>query len=202
MNRNTYSGSPAVKTACPNRNPKFPFRHSKTTRVNPQHLPKRAAKELCTPIGDLRRINLGRDIGPCCQHFHPRPTSFRRHNLTKTETSRCAPKPLCSDSIAHPPIAHFCQYPVLRALRVFRGEPRFPIRNPQSAIRNPQSAIRNPQSAIRTSIRNANISYWAPLSRRAREANPQSFSPRISAIIGKYRLSFFHRKQLKKLTNN
>jgi hypothetical protein len=141
--------------------------------VNPQHLPKRAAEELCTPTGTLCRTNLGRDA------FHPRPTPFRRDNLTKTETSGCAQKALSLKSpIAHLPIAHFCQCLVLSfALFVFFVVS--PVLN--SAIRNPQSAIRNPQSAIR---------------------NPQSFSPRISAIIRNYRLSIFHPKQLKKLTTN
>src|SRR5690348_9446826 len=129
MNRNTYSGSPAVKTACPNRDRKFPFRHSKTARVNPQHLPKRAAKELCTPTGTLCRAHLGRDA------FHPRPTPFRRDQINKARTflraqkalslkSPIFPSPQSSQSFAL--FAFFVVNPVLK-----------------SAIRNPQSAIRN-----------------------------------------------------------
>jgi hypothetical protein len=169
MNRSTFSGSPAVNSACPNRDRKISVQAFSKTTGEPPNPAQWAAEELCTPSGPLRRTNHGRDISPCCQHFHPRPTSFRRDNLTKTETSGCAHKAFSFKSpIAHPPIAHFCQSPVLRivlrVLRVFRGEPVF-----KSAIRNPQSAIRN----------------------------PQSFSPRISAIIGNYRLSIFHPKQLK-----
>src|SRR5690349_8982831 len=115
MNRNTYSGSPAAKTACPNRDPKFPFRHSKTARVDLETQPTRATEELCPPTGALCRTNLGRDISPCCQHFHPRPTSFRRDQINKARTL------LRAEKVLFPPIAHVCQSPVLRiVLRVLR----------------------------------------------------------------------------------
>jgi hypothetical protein len=143
MNRNTYSGSPAVKTACPNRGSKSPFRHSRRQRANLQNRPQWAPEELCTPTGPLRRTNPGWDIGPCCQHFHPRPTSFRCDQINKARTLIRAPKPLrleflraqkafsLQSPIAHGPFTHrpFWSRP---ALRVFRGEPRF--QKPQSAI--------------------------------------------------------------------
>jgi hypothetical protein len=135
MNQSTCFGSPAVNSACPNRDPKFPFRHSKTARVNLRPWPQWAAEELCTPSGALRPTKLGRDA------FHPRPTSFRRDQLSRTRKVLRAHEPLSLQL----PIAHFSQSPVfwivLRALRVLCGEPLFS--NPQSAIRNPQSAIRN-----------------------------------------------------------
>jgi hypothetical protein len=134
MNQSTCFGSPAINSACPNRDQKFPFRHSRRQRVNLQTRPTWAAEELCTLPGALRPTKLGRDA------FHPRPTSFRRDQINKARTLLSAPTLLCP------------------------GEPRFKIRNPhlnsqrehlllgtiieagsgsQSAIRNPQSAIRN-----------------------------------------------------------
>jgi hypothetical protein len=106
MNLSIISGSPAVNPACPNRNPKFPFRHSKTAGVNLLNRPQWAAEELCTPTGALRPTNLGRDA------FHPRPTSFRRGQINKARTFLRAEKVLFS-YIAHPPIAHFCPSSVL-----------------------------------------------------------------------------------------
>jgi hypothetical protein len=191
MNRNTYSGSPAVNAACPNRDRKFPFRHSRRQRVNLQTRPKWATEELCTPSGALRPTNPGRDA------FHPRPTSFRRDQINKARTLLRAHKAFSFKSpIAHPPIAHFCQssalglffaadpVPLSAIPATFHVAQSSVLSNPQSAIRNPQSAIRNPQSAIRNP-------QWFP-----------PFHPRISAIIGNYRLSIFHPKQLKKLTTN
>src|SRR4051812_42067291 len=115
MNRNTFSGSLAVETACPKiclaHAPRI-FRHSESSRVNLQTQPTQATEELCTPTGALRRTNPGRDISPCCQHFHPRPTSFRRDNLHKNRNIAMRTQTFIS-SITHSPIAHFCQPPVL-----------------------------------------------------------------------------------------
>src|SRR5690349_7106936 len=70
MNRNTYSGSPAVNSACPNRDPKFPFRHSKTARVNPLNWPQWAAGGLCTfPALQGRRSLLATSHSPLATNF-------------------------------------------------------------------------------------------------------------------------------------
>jgi hypothetical protein len=81
MNRNTYSGSPAAKTACPNRDPKFPFRHSKTARVNLRPLPQEAAEELCTSSALIRAViflllNAPLSVTPWLQPGVLRPQTF------------------------------------------------------------------------------------------------------------------------------
>jgi hypothetical protein len=108
MNLKNTSGSPTAPSACPNRVQDSLFRHSPTAPVNLQTEPTPATEELCTPPGALRRTNLGRDA------FHPRPTSFRRDQINKPRTFLRAHKAFSFKSpIAHPPIAHFCQPPVL-----------------------------------------------------------------------------------------
>jgi hypothetical protein len=56
MNRNTFSGSLAVETACPNRDQNLLFRHSKTARVNLRPWPQEAAEELCTFPSLIRAV--------------------------------------------------------------------------------------------------------------------------------------------------
>src|SRR4051812_21327785 len=119
MNQSTCFGSPAVNSACPNRDRKFPFRHSRRQRVNLQTRPTWAAEELCTPTSALRRPNLGRDA------FHPRPTSFRRDQNNKARTFLRAHKALSLKS----PI-----FPSPQSFALFVSFVVNPVSNPQSAI--------------------------------------------------------------------
>src|SRR3954470_4884438 len=56
MNQYICIGSLAVETACPNRDQNFPFRHSRTARVNHQDWSKWAAEELCTGRDDFHGV--------------------------------------------------------------------------------------------------------------------------------------------------
>jgi hypothetical protein len=118
MNRSTYSGSPAVNSACPNRGSKSPFRHSKTARVNLQTRPKWATEELRTSVFLRLGVHNGRPV----------------LNLIL----------LCSTGILSMPSIASIQSIYLRftfpRISSIPSLPPFPIRNPQSAMVPPISA--------------------------------------------------------------
>jgi hypothetical protein len=62
MNQSTCFGSPAVNSACPNRDRKFPFRHSRRQPVNLQTRPQWAAEELRTSVFLILGVHNGRPV--------------------------------------------------------------------------------------------------------------------------------------------
>ena len=84
MNQSISFGSLAVETACPNRNQKLLFRHSKKARVTARP-PTRANQP--RHHGTTAYIpNLGRDIGLRCHRFHVVPFLFVATNSQKPKS--------------------------------------------------------------------------------------------------------------------
>ena len=84
MNQSISFGSLAVETACPNRNQKLLFRHSKKARVTAR--PPTRANQPRHPRSTTYKPKHGRDIGLRCHRFHVVPLLFVATNSRKPKS--------------------------------------------------------------------------------------------------------------------
>jgi len=104
MNQSISFGSLAVETACPNRNQKLLFRHSKKARVTARP-PTRANQP--RHHGTTAYIpNVGRNIGLRCHRFHVIPFLFVATNSRKPKSPDAHKRRRLSFVVFFSPIAH------------------------------------------------------------------------------------------------
>jgi hypothetical protein len=84
VNLKTISGSLAAETACPNRNQKLLFRHSKKARVTAR--PPTRANQPRLHGTTAYKPKPGRDIGLRCYRFHVVPFLFVATNSRKPKS--------------------------------------------------------------------------------------------------------------------
>ena len=102
MDLSIISGSSAVETACPNRDPDFLFRHSRNARVTAR--PPTRANQPRHHGTTAYKPKHGRDIGLRCHRFHVVPFLFVATNSRKPQSPDAHKRPPLSLSFRPSPI--------------------------------------------------------------------------------------------------